>query len=332
MNCPHSLLLLLSFVISIIYGTQAVPIPIRPSPLFGISRNSGATSSDNVVPVSPDTVTSQLLRPALFSRLSYCSTRSVQSLSCGGPCDAVKGIEVLQAGGDNGEIPGFFIANDPVSQSVVIAHQGTNPLNLMSVANDVEIDQVGLNSTLFPSSASGALVHDGFQATQGRTADLVLSTVQAALSSTGYKRVLVTGHSLGASIALLDATMLKMQLPSDTEIDSVVFGLPRTGNQAFADMIDSLVGNNFFPAFTHVTNQHDPVPDVPPQLLSYQHPSGEIHITSVSIDGNTATLQACPGQENKNCADGNNLLDSSILDHLGPYFDDISFSSFACPV
>lgn len=43
-------------------------------------------------------------------------------------------------------------------------------------------------------ATEGSLVHDGFQQTQGRTADVVLSTVKSALSSTGYKRVLVTGE------------------------------------------------------------------------------------------------------------------------------------------
>ena len=84
-------------------------------------------------------------------------------------------------------------------------------------------------------------MHDGFHETQGRTADLVLSTVQSALSSSGFTRVLCTGHSLGAAVALLDATMLRMNLPSSVEVDSVVFGLPRVGNQQFADMIDSIV-------------------------------------------------------------------------------------------
>ncbi|KAL4246808.1 AB hydrolase superfamily protein [Abortiporus biennis] len=323
-----SLLLFFSLFSSIFYGTEAVPIPVpQPAPLFGINIGKGTTSNGKVAAVSQTAIDSQLLRPALFSRVAYCSDQSVQNLSCGAPCDAVKGIQVLQAAGDDADIPGFFIAKDPASQTVVVAHQGTDPESLISISNDVEIAQVKLNSTRFPSTASGVLVHDGFQATQGRTADLVLSTVQSALSSTGFKRVLVTGHSLGAAIALLDATMLKMHLPSDTQIDSVVFGLPRTGNQAFANMIDAM-----FPAFTHVTNQNDPVPTVPPQFLSYQHPSGETHITVVSSDGNTATLEACPGQENKNCSDGNSLLDVSVANHLGPYFNDISFGADACPL
>ena len=50
-----------------------------------------------------------------------------------------------------------------------------------------------------------------------------------------------TGHSLGAAVAALDAVMLRMQLPQNVEVDSVVFGQPRTGNQQFADMMDSLV-------------------------------------------------------------------------------------------
>ena len=71
--------------------------------------------------------------------------------------------------------------------------------------------------------------------------DLVLSTVQDGLSSTGFKNVLVTGHSLGAAVASLDAAMLRMALPSDVAVSSVVFGLPRVGNQAWADLYDTLV-------------------------------------------------------------------------------------------
>ena len=113
-------------------------------------------------------------------------------------------------------------------------------------------------------------VHDGFQQTQNRTSDVVLSTVKSALSSTGFTRVLTTGawkfalpswssiiltsectpitvlifagHSLGAAIATLDALMLKLNLPSNVEVDSVVFGLPRVGDQDFANLIDSTVG------------------------------------------------------------------------------------------
>ena len=53
-----------------------------------------------------------------------------------------------------------------------------------------------------------------------------------------------------------------------------------------------------FPAFTHVSNQEDPVPQLPPHVLSYQHPEGEVHVESVNSAG-VATMVACPGQENE---------------------------------
>lgn len=164
---------------------------------------------------------------------------------------------------------------------------------------------------LFPSD--DVKLHSGFQDTQGRTADIVMATVQSGLASTGFQRVLVTGHSLGAAVASLDAAMLRMALPDDVQVDSVVFGLPRVGNQEWADLFDTLVSTPYIqirnvcltirthqiPNFIHVTNQNDPVPNVPPHALDFEHPSGEVHITSVDDTTGNATMVACSGQENQ---------------------------------
>ncbi|KAI0645946.1 alpha/beta-hydrolase [Trametes meyenii] len=297
-----------------------------PAPLFGINLASGEESESKTTSVSQDDITTNILRPALFSRTAYCSAAAVTDWSCGGPCDALPNVKVLAAGGDDGAIPGFFVASDPDSKTIVVAHQGTDPKKILSIANDVEFLQVDANATLFPKAGDDVQLHSGFQDTQGRTADLVMATVQDGLNSTGFKRVLVTGHSLGAAVASLDAAMLRMALPDDVAVDSVVFGLPRVGNEPWADLFDSLIPN-----FIHVTNQNDPVPNVPPHALSFEHPSGEIHITAVDDKSGDATMVACPGQENQNCAAGNSLLDVSIPNHLGPYLADISFGDKACP-
>lgn len=133
------------------------------------------------------------------------------------------------------------MASDPDTQTIVVAHQGTEPKKVLSIANDIEFRQVDANTTLFPQAGDDVKLHDGFQQTQGRTADLVLATVQDGLASTGFKKVLVTGHSLGAAIASLDAAMLRMALPEDVSVDSIVFGLPRVGNSAWADLFNTLV-------------------------------------------------------------------------------------------
>lgn len=52
-----------------------------------------------------------------------------------------------------------FVAQDPDSQTVVVAHEGTDPENLLSVTNDAEFKQVAMNSTLFPSAASESAQH-----------------------------------------------------------------------------------------------------------------------------------------------------------------------------
>lgn len=87
-------------------------------------------------------------------------------------------------------------------------------------------------------------MHDGFQKTFGRTSDSVLSGVQSALTSTGVNKLLVTGHSLGAAIATMDALMLRLNLPSSVQMTTTVFGLPRGGDQAYANFIDATVSSS----------------------------------------------------------------------------------------
>lgn len=85
------------------------------------------------------------------------------------------------------------------------------------------------------------MVHEGFQKTFERTADDILAGVRTSLTATGWNKVALAGHSLGAAIAVMDAVYLKQQLPSTTELSTVVFGLPRGGDQAWADFVDSQV-------------------------------------------------------------------------------------------
>jgi pimeloyl-ACP methyl ester carboxylesterase len=167
-------------------------------------------------------------------------------------------------------------------------------------------------------------VHSGFADAHSRTADAVLSAVKAGLQSTGTNKVLITGHSLGAAIATLDALMLRQRLDSAVSITAVVLAPPRTGNAAFANLIDSQLGDKF----TYVTHGNDPMPNVPPPFLGYQHSAGEVHIPS-SGEANTV---ACPGKENVNCQNGNSIIHSRVQDHLGPFFAGMMIGSGDCPL
>jgi len=262
------------------------------------------------------------VKPARFSQVAYCSAEAVLSWKCGAPCDALPGIEPITAGGDDGLIPMYFIAHDPVAQSIVVAHQGTDKSNILSLANDVQILLKPLDPTLFPNVSGSIKTHDGFAKTFGRTAPEILGNVTAALQSKGVKKVDIHGHSLGAAVAIMDAAYLRQHLDPGIQITTTVFGLPRTGNQEWADFLDKTV-----PGIVHIHNKNDPVGTVPPRALSYQQSSGEIHIQA---DGSSLN---CPGQENKDsdCVDGQSLLKSSISDHIGPYYANISMSESNCP-
>ncbi|KAG7093260.1 hypothetical protein E1B28_006943 [Marasmius oreades] len=298
------------------------------APLLG--RGDDNENKTPTTPLSIGDLESKFLRSAQFTRVAYCSSKAVTNWQCGGPCDDIgKGVKVIQAGGDDGLVPMYFVAHDPTDNSIVVAHQGTDPFKLLSIVNDAEFLLKDLNTTLITSGKDkGIQVHDGFQDTFERTADEVLDAVKRGMNDFNTTKVHVSGHSLGAAIATLDSLMLKQQLDKSVGLTTTVFGMPRTGNQEFADFVDAMLGSSF----TRITNQNDPVPRVPPQLIGYHHASGEVFIKSVDSNGQATDVVQCPGQENENCGTGNDLKITSIPNHLGPYFDDISFSEFACPL
>ncbi len=57
------------------------------------------------------------------------------------------------------------------------------------------------------------------------------------------------GHSVGGALALLDALLLSRQL--NQIVKAITYGMPRVGNQAFADFVDGNV------PLTHINNKED---------------------------------------------------------------------------
>ena len=118
-----------------------------------------------------------------------------------------------------------------------------------------------------------------------RTASNILAIVQNTLSMKNTSSVTVVGHSLGGALALLDGIFLSLQLPKSVTVKVISYGMPRVGNQAFANLVDSQLSG----LVTHVNNQEDPIPTVPGMFLGFHHPSGEVHIQD------SDAWDACPG-------------------------------------
>jgi predicted lipase len=87
--------------------------------------------------------------------------------------------------------------------------------------------------------------------------------------------VVVTGHSLGAALVLLDSVYLSLHVPAGMRVSTINYDMPRVGNAAFADYVDATHNGNLM----HINNKKVPVPIVPScRILGYTHPAGEVHI------------------------------------------------------
>ncbi|GAB1518439.1 hypothetical protein RhiTH_001498 [Rhizoctonia solani] len=195
---------------------------------------------------------------ASLASAAYCSTANTWTCA---QCKNLPGFVPYATGGDGDSVPKWYVGWWPAQATVVVGHQGTNPAQLESLLTDAEVVRDNLSSSLFPGVSSSVKVHDGFMKAQATTATTILAGVKSLLSAHSATKVLAIGHSLGGAIATLDALYFKINLPPTVSIKAVTFGLPRVGNQAFADLIDSQITD-----FSYVTNEKDLVPILPGEI------------------------------------------------------------------
>ncbi|KAJ7093505.1 Alpha/Beta hydrolase protein [Mycena epipterygia] len=272
-----------------------------------LSRRDNATTSLT----DADIQSRDLVSIAAFAAAAYCVRAGLWN--CGDACDKIPDTQLVFTIGDDAATPDVYVAYSQSRNQIIVGHEGTDPSQILSVENDIHFSPTPLLTILnVAGTPEGVEVHNGFQTAWVQTSTGVLSAVQQLQAQVPDASILVTGHSLGAAISLLDAIFLKQQLPSNTSIEVVGFGRPRVGNPVFADWVDGMFEKNN----TFVVSRDDPVPHVPLLAQGFQHESGEVWIKD-----NSTTL-ACDGQENPNCSDTIGVLDAvtGVSDHTGPYF------------
>lgn len=116
-------------------------------------------------------------------------------------------------------------------------------------------------------------MHNGFHDQHQLTYPDVLAAVQKTMSEYQTKSIVLTGHSLGSAIAVLDAIALQLALPKDATFHIATFGQPRLGNKALANYVDAHLSGA-----VRMTNKKDLVPTIPGRFLGFAHFSGEVHI------------------------------------------------------
>ncbi|TRM58502.1 Alpha/Beta hydrolase protein [Schizophyllum amplum] len=314
---------MLSLFLPVLLATTALAAPaavVVSNATTLISRAATTLVSRDVTTLTADAIAG-FAPYTEFAAAAYCP-QGIETWQCGDSCTANGDFELYGYGGDGGDVQYYYLGYSPSLQTIIVAHQGTDPTELESVLTDVDFPQDSLDATLFPGAPTDALVHGGFRDAQADTADIVLAGVRALMASSGTSSVTAVGHSLGGAIAEMDAVFLKLNIP-EAVVNAVTFGKPRVGNPAWAELVDASVDS-----FRRVNNMDDLVPILPGRGLGFAHPEGEVHIVQ------EGEWVACPGNDDADDEECTiqtvpNIFEGNVLDHLGPYAG-IYISTITC--
>lgn len=158
----------------------------------------------------------------------------------------------------------------------------------------------------------GCEVHKGFYNAEQSAIGDVRSEVQSLLSKYPSFGVVVTGHSLGAAMALL--TSLDLLSDGVSGLRMFNYGCPFVGNSAFSDYAAQRITD-----LNRVTHLKDIVPHIPPSSFGYEQTAGEWY-----QDERDDVLQ-CDGTSDGRCSAQWKLSQTNVQDHLyylGVYISD----------
>jgi triacylglycerol lipase len=155
-----------------------------------------------------------------------------------------------------------FVAAD--QDIIIVCFRGTEPSQLEDWIVDLDFDLV--------EGPLGGRVHEGFYNALS-CVWYSLDREVRRLQDERQRRLLVAGHSLGASLAALAVARWRA---ADVPVSGLfAFGQPRTGDREFARHFDFA----FRPYAFRIVNNHDVVTRTPPRSLGYYHLGTFIYLT-----------------------------------------------------
>ena len=173
---------------------------------------------------------------AKFSRVVYDSQFGPQpySLYFNGPCRTFTQIGAFQ----DGETDSWAEIWESKS-SFVITFRGTEPKSPANIATD-------MNGNLVPCSVGNGQcgnVHQGFLNAYLKLQPKLMGFLSNRFSKSSTGNVIITGHSLGASLATLAAYDLANKFPT-ISYKLINFGSPRVGDSNFKKAFERVASAN----------------------------------------------------------------------------------------
>lgn len=174
------------------------------------------------------------------------------------------GTEYVLVERDNTHCSMFLVSHD----TMVLAFAGTDDKKDIRDFFDIETER---------DEICGGRIHGGFREAID---DIWLKILDELFSTkfSGVEHIIITGHSLGASLALIAAGRIKKMLPFKIRV--YTFGCPRTGDRDFVKSLEGVEINRY-------VNNNDIVTDLPPSLDHYKH-AGQLHY--ITAFGNIRTV------------------------------------------
>lgn len=199
-----------------------------------------------------------------------------------------------------------FIAQHKTSGNYVIVFRGTQ--NDFEYSADKKIALVQFNEIynktglvaqgFYSIFQSGRIVLPGDNTFKPVSLSQLAADPQKYMPATGdQKRITVTGHSLGATVATYFAAAAAFKLGKYLYLDT--FASPMTGNKTFTSSVSTSIGES-----TRIYNEEDAVPKLPVLLdlkgnNIYTHVTGGFKIDSTNnpnVNHNPQTGRACAHQ------------------------------------
>jgi hypothetical protein len=247
-----------------------------------------------------DTLSREFSTFMQYSVAAYCpSTTQDRLWGCGLRCEGATKNTVLDVSVHDSDLQGAgFVGYQSSEKQIIASFRGTS--TPQSVIADIDIWQV--KADFLPHSIFGgrsiAKVHRGFQNTYAALRDATQTSLNKLSAQFPDYNIVFTGHSLGGAVASMAAVDFFEQNPEQgNRIYVYTFGQPRTGNQAWADYIQSLP---FAKNYYRIVQERDPVPHVPLLSMGFTHSGPQYKLSDYitnrcKISGPAGESEECMG-------------------------------------
>lgn len=237
-----------------------------------------------------------------FSSAAYCNEDVIADWSCAS-CKSADSTFSSKVITDKKTKTQVFVGRTrgEKTENIVVSFRGSSNIpNWISNLNFPKEKQ-------YPK-CNGCKVHRGFYKAWDSVRERVVAEVKRLHKEEPNAQIFLTGHSLGAALAVLCAAELGASARSlGFPIEGVyTFGEPRVGNKAFHDFYN--LGTK---VSWRVTHWKDPVPTLPPTILGFHHISNEIFYNKDS----TKYTQCDGSGEDRSCSKPL-IANLRIADHL----------------